>query len=136
MTAKEFLSRYRWLNEKIDSEIEQAQRMRELASAVSSSCGGGSGGTSDKVGNAVAKLVDLESEINADIDKLVDLRREIETAIASVEDEKLQTLLRLRYISCLTWEQIAEKTGYCRRNVLLLHGKAIQKFSLFFTINL
>ena len=127
MTAKEYLSQYRWLNESINSKLEQAQRIRELASAVSSSCGGGSGGTSDKVGNAVAKLVDLENDINADIDKLVDLRREIEAAIASVEDEKLQTLLRLRYISCLTWEQIAVKMSYSYKQVCRLHGKALAR---------
>lgn len=129
MTPKEFLSRYRWLNEKIDSEIEQAQRIRELASAASSSCGGGSGGTSDKVGNSVAKLLDLENEISSDIDRLVDLRHEIETAIASVEDEKLQTLLRLRYISCLTWEQIAVKMSYSYMQVCRIHGSALAAVS-------
>ena len=127
MTPKEFLSRYRWLNEKINSKLEQAQRIRELASAVSSSCGGGSGGTSDKVGNAVAKLVDLENDINGDIDKLVVIRHEIESAISCVEDEKLQTLLRLRYISCLTWEQIAVKMSYSYKQVCRLHGKALSR---------
>lgn len=125
MTPKEFLSRYRWLNAKIDSEIEQAQRIRELASAVSSSCGGGSGGTSDKVGNAVAKLVDLENDINCDIDKLVVIRHEIETTISCVEDEKLQTLLRLRYINGRTWEQIAVSMSYSYMQICRIHGAAL-----------
>ena len=73
MTAKEYLSQYRWLNAKIDSEIEQARRMRELATAISPSSGFGSpGDISDKVGKTVAKLVDAEEEINADIDRLVE----------------------------------------------------------------
>ena len=129
MTAKEYLSQYRWLNAKIDSEIEQARRMRELASSVSSSCGGGSGGTSDKVGNAVAKLVDLENRINADIDKLVAIKHEIEDVISCVEDERLQTLLRLRYINGKTWEQIAVSMSYSYMHICRIHGIALAAVS-------
>lgn len=126
MTAKEYLSQYRWLNATINSKIEQAQRMRELATAISPSSGFGSpGDISDKVGKAVAKLVDAEEEINADIDRLVELKNDIEEVISKVNDETCRRLLILRYVDCKTFEKIAVEMHYSYMQVCRIHGKAL-----------
>ena len=44
-------------------------------------------GNSDKIGNAIAKLVDMREELNRDVDKLVDKKRE-----ASALLKKLQSI--------------------------------------------
>jgi len=69
----------------------------------------------------IAKMVDLENEISADIDALVDLKREIVTAIKSVDNPEFRTLLELRYLCFKPWEQIALETGYDLRWLYRLH---------------
>ncbi len=127
MTAKEYLSRYRWQNDRINAKLEQAAELRRKAQTVS---GGSSGGTHstqpyDRIGEITAKLVDLEREINEDIDRSVDVQREILAAISTVGDERLRTLLELKYINCLTLEEIAVRMGYCYMQICRLHGKAL-----------
>ncbi len=127
MTAKEYLSQYRYINININSKIAQQQRLRELATCVSPSSDGGShgSGVSDRVGNITAKIADLDAEINAEIDKLVDVQRDILQTIGNVADERLRIILTERYINCRTFEQIAVTVNYSYMQTCRLHGKAL-----------
>ena len=75
--------------------------------------------------DAVAKIIDLQAEINHDIDTLVDLKREIVSVIKSIENLEYQTLLEKRYLCFLPWEQIAVDMNYGIDNVFKLHKKAL-----------
>ena len=127
MTAKEYLSQYRYINININSKIAQQERLRELATCVSPSsdgCGHNSG-VSDKVGSTVAKIADIDAEINAEINKLVDIQRDIMQTIGKVDDERLRIILTERYINCRTFEQIAVIVNYSYMQICRLHGKAL-----------
>ena len=76
--------------------------------------------------DTVAKIVDLEAEINRDIDRLVDLKREIVGVIKSISNPEYQTLLEKRYLCFLTWEQIAVDMNYGIDNIYKLHSKALK----------
>ena len=116
MTAKEYLSRYHLINIRINQKIDQQRQLRELATNISPSSGGGhSSGVSDKVGMAVAKIATLEQEINA----------EIEHTISAVTDEQLKLILISRYINCKTFEYIACEMHYSYKQICRLHGKAL-----------
>lgn len=126
MTAKEYLSQYKTLNSEINAKLEQKQQLFELATSVApSTTHGASGNVSDKVGRTVAKLLDLEREINADIDRLVDLRRDIEEVIAGIPDERLRMLLELRYVNGLTFEEISRRMDYSFSQIRRLHKKSL-----------
>ena len=128
MTAKEYLSQYRYINTNINSKKAQKQRLSELATCVSPpSDGGGHSGVSDKVGSTVAKIADLDAEIKAEIDKLVDVQRDILQTIGKVDNECLRTILTERYINCWTFEQIADDIHYSYKQTCRLHGKALIK---------
>lgn len=123
---KEYLLGYQYLNQRINRLLLEQQQWRELATRVSPNLsgmprGGGGGGTQ----GAISKIVDLETEINAEIDKLVEKRKEIEGIIRAVEDSTLQTLLEYRYINGKKWEEIALMMGYDYRYILKIHGKAL-----------
>ena len=123
---KEYLLGYQRLNQRINRLLLEQQQWRELATRVSPNLsgmprGGGGGGTQ----GAISKIVDLETEINAEIDKLVEKRKEIEGIIRAVEDSTLQTLLEYRYINGKKWEEIAFMMGYDYRYILKIHGKAL-----------
>lgn len=75
--------------------------------------------------DCVAKIVDLQAEINADIDALVDLKREILETIKGLENVEYQTILERRYLCFETWEKIAAEMGYDLRWLFRLHGKAL-----------
>ena len=127
MTTKEYLSRYRWQNDRINAKLEQVAELRRKAQTV---CSGSSDGTHsstpyDRIGEITARIVDLEREINEDIDRSIDVQRGILSAISTVPDERLRHLLELRYINCLTLEEIARRMDYSYKQICRLHGKAL-----------
>ncbi len=73
----------------------------------------------------MAKIVDLQAEINNDIDRLVDLKREIVGIIKTVNNPEYQTLLEKRYLCFDTWEQIAVDMGYSLRWVHIIHSRIL-----------
>lgn len=126
MTAKEYLSRYHLINIRINQKIDQQRQLRELATNISPSSGGGhSSGVSDKVGTAVAKIATLEQEINAEIDELIRVKAEIERTVSAVSAERLRLILIARYINCKTFEYIACEMHYSYKQICRLHGKAL-----------
>lgn len=127
MTAKEYLSQYRYINININNKIAQQKRFRELATCVSPSSDGcgHNRGVSDKVGSLCAKIADLDAEINAEVDKLVDVQKDIMHTISKVDDERFRIILTERYIDCKTFEQIADDIHYSYKQTCRLHGQAL-----------
>ena len=132
MNAKEYLSQAIWLDQMIDSKLEQLATLKSLAMKVTSSftkekiCGGNT--EKSKMESTIVKVIDLENEINADIDRLVDLKKDIQDTINMMDDINQQLLLELRYLSGKGWDDIAASMGYDPRTVYRIHGKALKEF--------
>jgi DNA-directed RNA polymerase specialized sigma subunit len=132
MNAKEYLSQAIWLDQMIDSKLEQLATLKSLAMKVTSSftkekiCGGNI--EMSKMESTMVKVIDLENEINADIDRLVDLKKDIQDTINMMDDINQQLLLELRYLSGKGWDEIAASMGYDPRTVYRIHGKALKEF--------
>ncbi len=132
MTAKEFLLEYRELDKEINSMVSESVRLRKLSLSIGgtiSNTGGGhsSAGGAARFEQAIDKVNDLETKINEKIDCLISKRSEIETALDSVGDTVLRTLLRNRYINGYTFERCAVEQNFCWRWILDLHGKALKE---------
>ena len=133
MTAKEYLGQAYRLDQRINSKLEQVLSLRDLttkATATMSDMPGGRSRNVYKMQDIIAKIIDLENEINADIDQLVDLKRDIVAIIKAVENPEYQTLLELRYLCFKTWEQIAVDMGYELRYLHKLHHRALGSCSM------
>ena len=130
MTAKEYLSQAKYLDIRINSKIRQVDALNNLAANATSALSGmphdPNHGRST-MADCVAKIVDLQTEINADIDELVDLKREILETIKSLHNVEFQTILERRYLCFETWEKIAADMGYDLRWLFRLHGKALEE---------
>jgi hypothetical protein len=129
-SAKDYLLQAYRIDLRINSKLEQVQSLRDLAEkAVTTLCDTPNNGTRNihHMECVIAKMVDLESEINADIDDLVELKREIVSLIKYVEDPELQTLLELRYLCFKTWEQISVELHLDIRWIHRLHNKALNE---------
>ena len=132
MTAKEYLSRYRFLNDGINAKLMQVEELRSKAQTVSGGNSTGAHGSQpyDRIGEITVKIVDLECEINEEIDHLVDIQREIRESIAAVPEERLRTLLEYKYINCMTLEEIAVRMDYSYPQICRLHGRALQQIKM------
>lgn len=132
MTAKEYLSQYRSLNDSINAKLEQVAELRRKARTVSSGSSDGTHSSTprDRIGEITARIVDMEREINEDIDRSVDLQREIRAAIAAVPEMRLRTLLEYKYINLLTLEETAARMNYSYPQICRLHGRALQSVKM------
>lgn len=77
-----------------------------------------------------AQLDELLTELKDKMEQRIRIRREITQRIEAMRDETEKTVLRLRYIRWMKWEQIAERMGYSLRNITKIHGKALVHFRL------
>ena len=78
---------------------------------------------------AEAEAAFMEREMEA-MEGLVDLKKQILDSINKVEDPELRTLLELRYISYMSWENIASEMFYGIDNVFKLHRKALEQIEV------
>lgn len=128
MNAKEYLSQVMRIDQRINSKLEQLQKLRASstkANATLSDMPRPESPDLQRLETTVAKIVDLENEINRDIDTLVNLRGEIYHLIQTVPDVNQQLLLELRYLCFKSWREIAETMGLEERYVLKVHGRAL-----------
>lgn len=133
MTVKEYLGQAYRLDQRINSKLEQLESLNGLATKCTSTLTGmpkNPSRSTSMMADAVAKIVDLQAEINRDIDLLVDLKCEMVRVIKNVEHSEYQTLLELRYLCFKTWEQIAVDMNYSIDNVYRIHRKALCAVSL------
>lgn len=132
MNVKQYLKQAYRLNELINSDLAELQNLRSLSISISSDMSKErvqSTKRPDKIGSIVAKIVDLENEINAEINQFVDLKKEIRDKINLLTNRNQQLVLRLRYIEFLTWEQVAKRMTYSMKQVFRIHGEAIKNLT-------
>ena len=82
----------------------------------------------DKMTGKVAKVLKIESKIDELIDEYVDKKNLIISQIDSIENEIYYEILFARYIEKKTFEKIADEMMYSWRQIIRLHGKALQEF--------
>ena len=131
MNAKEYLSQALWLDQRIKSKLEQLDTLRALAMKVGANLTeekvSGGNNTKSHMENTVAKIVDLEKEIDGDIDRLVGLKAEIMETINRVDDPISQIILELRYVNGKGWDEIARDIRFDIRTAFRVHGKALKE---------
>lgn len=128
MTPKEYLQQYRDAVRRAAAAQDHLDELRSMATRITpnySSEGGGTHQTGDKLGAAVARILDAESRVSDELEMLEATEREVVKTINGVHDGTLSTLLYERYINGKTWEQIAVLMNYTYRRVIQLHGKAL-----------
>ena len=85
---------------------------------------------SDRIANAVERLIACADELEREAENMQQLMREIRAVIGTVPDAIQRRLLLLRYIDGHTWEQIAVMMNYSYVHICRLHGKALSEIML------
>lgn len=129
MTAKEYLRQAYRLDHRIDSDIAEMERLREMACSV------GSPGfeehhnpnrpTEAPFVRALEKVWRMEEKINTEIDRLVDLKAQIRGVIEAVSDPNERMVLRYRYIHNMTWERIGDELHAGETSIRRWHASAL-----------
>lgn len=128
--VKDYLLQAKRIDVNIESLLEQVAQLRAMTTKITATWkqepGGGGGGNHDKIGDAIARIVDLENEINSKVDAYIDKKREIGAVLAAVKDADQAAVLNKRYLLYESWEQIALELHCTYRNVTYIHGRALQ----------
>lgn len=129
MSAKEYLSQAMYIDQRINSKLEQVMTLRETvtkATATLTDMPRSDSPNLQSMENTIVKIVDLENEINRDIDRLVDLKAEVRQLIAALENPEQQLILELRYLCFKQWSAIMEEMGISETSVYRIHGEALK----------
>lgn len=94
----------------------------------------------------ILKMVAVGQELDEALNLLIDLQREAIDMISKLEDPKHQAVLIQRYVNGKSWPKVAcdiyntnlDDPGLdgMIRNTHYIHGRALEKFSLFFMVTL
>lgn len=128
--AKRYLQQIQLCDSRINTRLEELHRLKEMVVRITptpkDNIASGGCGSQDKLANAVAKIVDLEAEIDREIDYFVNARRKIVALIDKLSDPDQIQVLHKRYVQYKTLERIACDMGMSYRNVCYIHGKGLQ----------
>lgn len=139
MTAKQYLSKIRLLNDKINRLERQRADLRSLMYGTGSPANMServqtSGGTDDKWLKLIARIDEKERGIVAMIDELIDMKESViiqieRLSIPNITQERnYKAILYAHYIEGVSLEQIAADMHYSYKWVCKLHGYALLEF--------
>ena len=124
MTAKQFLSRGRWIEREITSLIRTRDETRDRLTHITQNYDG-DGAQTTKDPHKFDSLVELEDKIDELIDRLYATKTEILGVIDKLEDRREFLALKVYYIDMKTWEEVAVELHYTWRQTMRIRKAAI-----------
>lgn len=131
MDTKQYLQQISRLDRMINNKLAEISQLRELAMSVSAVKNEERVQTTpnfDKIGTTYCKIEEMEEKLDKLIDEFVDKKNLIISQIDKIENETYYEILFARYIEKKTFEKIADEMTYSWRQVIRLHGRALQEF--------
>lgn len=125
MTAKQYLSRARKIDNRINGLLEQVRITRESLESITQNYGGDIT-TGTKNPHKFDRLVELESLVDQKVDELIAVKVEIINTLSQLENNIYYSLLNDYYLEMKTWEQVAVDNGYSYPHTMRLYHDALQ----------
>lgn len=131
MTAKEYLRQVRHLDSNIASDMDEIAKLESLATKATSVLCDMPSGSRDihKHESLIVRIMDMKTALEEEINEFLSVKERVKRSINEVPDVDERTVLLLRYISFMRWEQIAVEMDYSVRHVQRLHGRALSVIS-------
>lgn len=134
MTAKEYLSQAKQLDDAINRLLNDRTYWRDLSKKVSGSNFeehfNANRSAEAPFARCLERIDEIERDIDRKVDALADLRTKINKAIDALEDLEEQIVLRRRYLEGYSWEQTARSMAVSIRTAHRIHGRALKHFSI------
>ena len=129
--TKRELERCAALAREADNLRERIIRLRAAAEGAGMRLDGmPAGGIGDPVGEAVANLDKLRARWMRTIDQYLALMLRADEAIAALDSPEVRTVLRLRYIDGLPWEEVSVKVNYASSHCRRLCNRGLRELDL------
>jgi len=129
MNAKEYLGQVDILDREINAKLAQVTAMRALAVGATSRLTDmprSSSPEKQTLARLVAKIADLEAEVDKDVDALIDLRVDILSTLARLHNKQYASLLDMRYLQKMPLKRIARSLNYRGNAVYNAHALALE----------
>ena len=131
MTAKEYLESVRIQERKVNLMRENLHKLREALGmkSVSFDSDGSVRSTrpTDKIAEAVCKVIDYESELKEEEAELAILRFNVEKAIESLENGNEREVLKRWYLLFQPVKKIMCEMGYSESRIFVFRREGIKK---------
>lgn len=127
METKQYLNQILRLDRQIKNKLADIYQLRTMAESITVATDKervSSSGDKDKLGCIMARVVDMEREV----DKLVDKRCEIISQIENIENVEYYDILAKVHILGQDIKVIAIEKGVSYRHFFRVYGKAIKEF--------
>ena len=126
MTAKQWLSRSRRVDEEINALLRSYDEMKARLTSVTQRLTGETV-QSTKDPHKFDKLAELSELIDERVDELVDIKRKTTDVISRVPDQRQREVLQRRYVANEAWEEIAVDMHYSYMQVHRFHGYGLNE---------
>ena len=132
MTTEEYLNSIQTYEKRIEIKTMELCRLKTLSNNVRKSNLDervqNNTQSKDSVGDAVAKIIDLEKNVDSVVDDFIRKRNEIIKKLDGIKNVQYYQVLSLKYINNKTYKEIAELLGCSIMQINRIRQKAILEF--------
>lgn len=130
--AKKELNEYRenikYVEDKLDDTEEVKAKVEKITTTYSETKTNSSSESADKFADAISQLEELKIDLTEKMKQVLFDKFIIDDKIEKVE-QPYKNILFYRYTKGMSWNKVAEKMGYTREYVCVLHGDALYFYS-------
>ena len=137
MTTKDYLRQIFRYERMINNNLAEIYKLRTLASNISIATTSDkvqTSGNKDTLGDTIAKIYDLEKEVDALVDNLYKKKKVIIDQIESMlehgdsKHDEYYDVLTARFVRCMPFEKIPEEVNMSERKVYYVYSEALKEF--------
>ena len=128
-----YLNRVKSIDAMITKKQEQIDELRSIASSTALHTDSErvqSSRSKDKLGDCCAKIADLCTEINHDIDTFVDTKADVMHSIDLLENLEEHRVLYCRYFQYMEFFKISQEINVSENTVFRIHREAVKNLSV------
>lgn len=122
------------LHRQIERDKEQLNYLEEKATAIASTLGMDTEKVQSSPKNTAGKYIEAATDLSREIvDKeieLAKLQEEAKVFVDTVTDRLPHQILKLRYLRCCEWNEVADITGYAVRYIQQLESDYTYRLAL------
>lgn len=131
MTTKSYLDQVERLDRMIQNKLYEINKLKNIATSITiapKEVNVQVSSDKDRMGSAVAKLLDLEKETENLVNDYINKRKRIIEQIDNIENTNMYHVLSERYIMRKDLSVIAVEMGYSFKQVCRIHGNSLVEF--------
>ena len=131
MTTKQYLNQIKRLDKMIENKLDEIYRLREMSVSISTNMDKDrvqSSGSHDKLGESVAKIVDLERETNDIVSELAEKKKVIIKQIDDMTNDDYYVILTYRFVQKMEFREIFLKMKISERKMYTVYKQALKEF--------